>query len=665
MLNKLDNDTNHKITGKDYIAQISSNTNNEVFFPSTYTNFSECENILRDNYAILPTSKITFIQIQINNTVDDVLVNQIEYRAYDENKISLNLDLCNKNMTIYYSFKNDTKEKLDLINNFKKKGIDILNINDPFFNDLCSSYSESGKDLTLNNRIEEFYKNYTFCEKNCKLEEILYEDKMMVCNCTIKNNLDVKYFNFDLYNYKKTKDMNYKIVKCTEAFSSLKNNIGFWTFLLLMILNIILLILFCCLSIKEFKEHMKRELRKYGYVLQGEENHIFCHNYVKKLDKLMERLAQLKKNFINNKKSHPPPKHKSHFVNITNKSKSNHSILNDSSRNKSNKGKNLNEEINLLKKRMEKTKKSKFSKFSKGKDVNELRYSKENLIDLDNNKNRNKTENEENDKNKFEVNLMNINVKNLKKQVHIPNESKHILNIYEFEEALKYDKRSFCTIYYIFLISKQIIMHTFLYKSPIEPFPVRLSLLKFIFGCDLALNAFFYSDDKIAERYRSSKSTFAFALTNNFTVIILAILIGYIFLIFFANLNNSTNEIRKLFRTEENKIKKDNKYKVTIKRKKEIILEVKRIIKKFKIKITIFYIIEFLIMILFWYYVTVFCHVYKDTQISWLVNTFITIIVRILFDILINSLFALFYIISINSKSNCLYNSIVWLYCFS
>ena len=665
MLNKLDNDTNHKITGKDYIAQISSNTNNEVFFPSTYTNFSECENILRHNYAILPTSKITFIQIQINNTVDDVLVNQIEYRAYDENKISLNLDLCNKNMTIYYSFKNDTKEKLDLINNFKKKGIDILNINDPFFNDLCSSYSESGKDLTLNNRIEEFYKNYTFCEKNCKLEEILYEGKMMVCNCTIKNNLDVKYFNFDLYNYKKTKDMNYKIVKCTEAFSSLKNNIGFWTFLLLMILNIILLILFCCLSIKEFKEHMKRELRKYGYVLQGEENHIFCHNYVKKLDKLMERLAQLKKNFINNKKSHPPPKHKSHFVNITNKSKSNHSILNDSSRNKSNKGKNLNEEINLLKKRMEKTKKSKFSKFSKGKDVNELRYSKENLIDLDNNKNRNKTENEENDKNKFEVNLMNINVKNLKKQVHIPNESKHILNIYEFEEALKYDKRSFCAIYYIFLISKQIIMHTFLYKSPIEPFPVRLSLLKFIFGCDLALNAFFYSDDKIAERYRSSKSTFAFALTNNFTVIILAILIGYIFLIFFANLNNSTNEIRKLFRTEENKIKKDNKYKVTIKRKKEIILEVKRIIKKFKIKITIFYIIEFLIMILFWYYVTVFCHVYKDTQISWLVNTFITIIVRILFDILINSLFALFYIISINSKSNCLYNSIVWLYCFS
>ena len=269
--------------------------------------------------------------------------------------------------------------------------------------------------------------------------------------------------------------------------------------------------------------------------------------------------------------------------------------------------------------------------------------------------------------NKFNINLINININynknDLKKKLYIPNESIHILNIYEFKEALKYDKRSFCSIYYIFLISKQVIMHAFLYKSPIEQFPTRLSILKFILGCDLAVNAFFYTDNKISERYHSLKSILIFGLTNNILAILLAILIGYIFLLLFANLNNSTNEIRKIFRNEEEKIKKDNKYKVSLKTKKEIILEVKKIIKKFKIKITIFYILEFIFMILFWFYITMFCYIYNKTKISWLVNTLITIIIRILLDLFMNLLFALFYKLSIIIKSSCLYNSMVCLYC--
>ena len=193
-------------------------------------------------------------------------------------------------MTIYYSFKNDTKDKIDLINTFKDKGIDILDINDPFFNDVCIHYSESGKDLTLNDRIEDIYKNYKFCEKNCELNEILYEDKMISCNCTIKNNVNVKDLNFDLKNNKTIKNMNYIIVKCLNAFSSLKDhliNLGFWIFLFLMILNIILLILFCCLKIKSLEKYMKREMVKYGYVDKDDEENMFCHHYVDKLNKLI------------------------------------------------------------------------------------------------------------------------------------------------------------------------------------------------------------------------------------------------------------------------------------------------------------------------------------------------------------------------------------------
>ena len=62
-------------------------------------------------------------------------------------------------------------------------------------------------------------------------------------------------------------------------------------------------------------------------------------------------------------------------------------------------------------------------------------------------------------------------------------------------------------------------MYVFFYKSPLEPLSIRLSLLKFILGCDLALNAIFYTDDKVSEKYNSTKSNIIFALTNNLIVI--------------------------------------------------------------------------------------------------------------------------------------------------
>ena len=90
----------------------------------------------------------------MNNTNNDILVNQIEYQVYDDNKTLLNLSLCeNSNITTYYTIKNDKQEEVDLISDFKKKGIDILDINDNFFNDVCMPYSDSENDLTLNDRV--------------------------------------------------------------------------------------------------------------------------------------------------------------------------------------------------------------------------------------------------------------------------------------------------------------------------------------------------------------------------------------------------------------------------------------------------------------------------------------------------------------------------------
>ena len=263
----------------------------------------------------------------------------------------------------------------------------------------------------------------------------------------------------------------------------------------------------------------------------------------------------------------------------------------------------------------------------------------------------------------FNFRIININLK--KRNKYIPQESKQILNNYSFEEAIKYDYRSICLIYYIILLSKQAIFHAFLFKSPLEIFPLRLILLIFIYSSDLALNAFFYLDDKISEKYQYAQNFFLFAFSNNITIIILSTLVGFLFMTLFTNLSNSSNDIRNLFREEEEKLMKNKKYNVSDKRKKEILLEIEKILKKFKIKIIILIIIEFSLMLFFWYYVTAFCHVYNKTQYSWLFDSFLSILSRTIFDFLIPLGLAKLYRIGVQSNIKCIYQIVLFLYAFA
>jgi len=133
---------------------------------------------------------------------------------------------------------------------------------------------------------------------------------------------------------------------------------------------------------------------------------------------------------------------------------------------------------------------------------------------------------------------------------------------------------------------------------------------------------------------------------------------------FFTNLNNSINSIRNIFHEEEKKMKDNKKYKVTEERKKEILNEIEKILKKHKIKVIILIIIEVSLIIFFWYYVTAFCHVYSRTQISWLLDSFLSIISRFIIECLFSLLFAKLYRIAIESSVHCLYKFVLFFYCF-
>jgi len=250
------------------------------------------------------------------------------------------------------------------------------------------------------------------------------------------------------------------------------------------------------------------------------------------------------------------------------------------------------------------------------------------------------------------------------KNKNIPNTSRHILNNYTYEEAIKYDMKATCEIFYIFLLSKQPIFHAFLFWSPLELFPLRLCLLIFIISSDLALNAIFYLDDKISEKYQYTKGLFLFAFSNNITIILLSTLIGFFFMTLFTNLSNATYNIREVFKKEELKLKKNKKYKVTEKRKKEILEEIEHILKIYKIKVIILVVIEVLMMIFFWYYITAFCHVYSSTQTSWILDSFLSMLSRLIIELLVSLGFAKLYTMSVISNCECLYKFVLFFYCF-
>ena len=81
-------------------------------------------------------------------------------------------------------------------------------------------------------------------------------------------------------------------------------------------------------------------------------------------------------------------------------------------------------------------------------------------------------------------------------------------------------------------------------------------------------------------------------------------------------MTNSKSAIQKVFRNEENKMREDNKYYVDEEKKILIQENIKKILKILKIKIRIFFLIEIMIQLFFYYYIIAFCEVYKEINLK-------------------------------------------------
>ena len=211
------------------------------------------------------------------------------------------------------------------------------------------------------------------------------------------------------------------------------------------------------------------------------------------------------------------------------------------------------------------------------------------------------------------------------------------LNTLKYSDAKSFDKRN-CFQYYISLLkTKQPIIFAFCPINDYNLIIIKLCIFCLSFSLYYSVNYFFFDDNMIHKIYEDGgkydiiyflpKISIAFAVSH-----ILGIIIKFIFL-------SERNIIQ---------VRKQPNYFKAI----EIIPTVKR---NLTIKYIIFFILGIIILLFFWMLLSSFGAVYQNTQIIVLENTLISFGISFIYPFFINVFPCIFRMISLNSKSECLY----------
>ena len=663
----------YEIFGNDYNIKISPINSNEYKNISTYIDFSNCENILREENKLSSSSILTVYQIEILNNNDQSLINNIEYAVFDENLKRLNLLACeNEIIEINYQI-NTSMINMTKVNYYSNLGIDILNIKDDFFNDICYPYSERDSDMILKDRVSDIYENYSVCENNCEYNGINLTENTVSCKCNIKIEVEQEIQTPKLEEIIRNSftDSNLGVILCYNLvfdFTDKKNNLGFIIFSCLILIHIPIFIHYLIFNITSIKKYIVSEMNTFGY---------WC-NAINPTKRKKEKLnnKEEKKNKLKKRKT---------IINLMKgngvESKENSSVLKinkkySSIRNKSNKIFTTYTNLNPLLTANKQLNKKNINRQTENDNNNffrspivlcDYKILNKNYIKVQNeNNNRNNTMNNNENKGKKiserRYSLIQIDANNsiISKR---PFESHIILDNYEYEVAIKYDKRSFWKILYICILAKENIINILFFRTPLDLQTVRICLFIFVYSCDLAFNTIFYSNESISDKYHyEGDNLFLFTMINNIIQSVISSIISIILLNIFQHLIDTRGDFEDIFKEEEQKLRNDKNYKTNKVTKLKILEQLSKIYIKLKYKIIFFFVLEFLTMIFFYYFVTAFCEVYKETQKSWLYDFFTSFLISFVTEIFGALVLAIFYIISIRYKLKFLYKVVVFFY---
>ncbi len=195
--------------------------------------------------------------------------------------------------------------------------------------------------------------------------------------------------------------------------------------------------------------------------------------------------------------------------------------------------------------------------------------------------------------------------------------------------------KSFINIYWEYLKRGHIIINAFISECFFEIRIIKFIFLLLIIGLEFTLNSFFFTEKYISEIFHNNgKLNF-----NSYILMSLfSFLVSLIFNCLLYKLTTSKYSIYKCIMTEKNN--------------RDFKIKINNEIKCLKIKLILFFIIDFIMIFFFWYYCSAWCAVYRNTQIFWIFNSLISIIMNFLIPFILCIIPTIITYITLKTKFN-------------
>ena len=600
----------------------------------TSIDLGDCETLLRRENKIPKEELLYMRKIDIYQT--GMQIPKVEFDVYyKENNTKLkklNLEIC-KNSTIYLSYPVNISEN-----------IDIYNPKSDYYNNICyPATSNRGTDITLKDRQKEYVEgNKTLCQDGCYFEKYDKIYKRAECSCKgkefksiidsiddIKIDKNKLFENFiDVNNI-----INIQIIKCYKILFSREgiiNNIAFYLIILFILFHILSIFIFYICQKKAIFDKLK------DIIFAIKQRHLIS-NYKMEKTKIKNIMNRDKKNELKSKyQNQKLIKNKNELIKKKRKNIIKTNIITNNifikSNNINNRINNINnnirrdkniDEINHNKQIIEEDDEQKWIKLLSPFDFHYInnKYNKKNKnanppIKIKNKIGKNKNNNnlirqinnnlkETEYTNKYMLNFKNKEeiLKKLKKIIEYNDKE---MNEFTYEQALKYDNRNYIQYYFSLLKTKYILIFSFYTSNDYNSKIIKIDLFFVGFVANYAINALFFNDDKIHKIYEDHGT---FDILYQLPQIIYSYLISYIFDFLLNLLALSEDDIIEFKKIE--KIVNINK-------------KMKDLKNRLNIKFCLYFIISMLFLLCFWYYLSIFCAVYRNTQYHLIKDTSIS-----------------------------------------
>ena len=212
------------------------------------------------------------------------------------------------------------------------------------------------------------------------------------------------------------------------------------------------------------------------------------------------------------------------------------------------------------------------------------------------------------------------------------------LNSLIYQKAIIYDKRTYFQYYCSLLKQKHLIFFAFFSKNDYNLYMIKLSLFIFIFSLYFTINTFFFNDSILHIIYENDgKKQLIYSLLN---------------ILYSTVISSFISLIVKFLALSDKKILELKNYK----NRKKALNKSQILIRRLIISFYIYFIISFILLVFFWYFISAFCVVYNNSQLSLILNAFGSFIISLIYPFGFYLLPGMFRITALRSKNkSCLY----------